>query len=380
LVFDKVTELNPARIVVDSLSELRLLAQSPLRYRRQILALKHFFASRNCTVVLTDDLSTLDTDLQLHSIVHGVVVLEQLVVAYGAERRRLHVMKMRGLHFRAGFHDFTIKKGGLEIYPRLTSSEHHKAFSDEFVPSGSAEMDSMLCGGFERGTSALFLGATGVGKSTLALTCVMAAADRGQTAVIFAFDEGQGTINARAQTIGLPLQQGLDKGFVQVRQIDPAEVSPGEFTHLVRHAVEVDGARVLVIDSLNGYINAMPEERFLILQMHELLSYLCQLGVFTILVLAQQSLQGPKHTAIDLSYLSDAIVLLRYFESDGTIRRGITAVKKRSGYHENAIREFRLTPQGVNIGPPLKGFRGVLVDIPDYAGPTQLFATGNENA
>ncbi len=376
LVFDKVEELNPSRIVFDSLSELRLLAQSPLRYRRQVLALKHFFADRNCTVILIDDLSTLNTDLQLHSVVHGVVILEQLALAYGAERRRLSVMKMRGMKFRGGYHDFTIKKGGLEIYPRLTASEHHERFPDEFTPSGNARIDALLGGGFERGTNALFLGATGVGKSTLALTYAVAAAGRGERAAIFAFDEGLGTIEARARTTGLPLQQALDSGLVNLVQIDPAEVSPGEFVHLVRHAIEVDGTRIVVIDSLNGYLNAMPEERFLVLQMHELLSYLHQLGVLTILILAQHGIEGPMQTALDLSYLSDAVVLLRYFESDGTIRRGLSVVKKRSGHHESTIREFRLSPDGINVGPPLQDFTGIMAGIPHYTGPTPLLPVG----
>ena len=283
VVFDRVQQFDPQRVVFDSLSEMRLLAQNPLRYRRQILALKNFFASRRCTVVLLDDLSSTDTDLQLHSLSHGVIALEQLAVDYGAERRHLRVIKMRGISFLGGFHDFTIERGGLVIYPRLIAAEHHKIFKDDFTPSGNAELDMLLGGGLERGTNALLIGGAGVGKSSIALTFAIAAAARGEHAVIFAFDEGRGTIDARARTLGLPLQEAIDNGFVRIQQIDPAEVSPGGFSHLIRQAVEVEGARIVVIDSLNGYMNAMPDEQFLILQMHELLTYMSQLGVLTIL-------------------------------------------------------------------------------------------------
>lgn len=317
LVFDRVRETNPSRVVFDSLSEMRMLAQSPLRYRRQILALKHFFAERRCTVVLLDDLSSAQNDLQLHSISHGVVLLEQLAIDYGAERRRLSVVKMRGIRFRGGFHDFTIEKGGLAIYPRLIAAEHHKEFLGDLTPSGNAELDLLLGGGLERGTNALLIGAAGVGKSSLAMTYVTAAAGRGEHAVVFAFDEGRGTLDARSRSLGLPLQAAIDSGLVRIQQIDPAEMSPGEFAQRVRRSVEEEGARVIVIDSLNGYLNAMPDGRFLILQMHELLSYLSQLGVLTILVLAQHGLVGPMDTPLDISYLSDAVVMLRYFEYEG---------------------------------------------------------------
>jgi circadian clock protein KaiC len=377
LVFDRVTDLNPSRIVLDSLSELRLLAESSLRYRRQVLALKHFFARRDCTVVLVDDVSSSENHcLNVHSIVHGVILLEQLAIAYGAVRRRLLVVKLRGTEFRTGFHDFEIRKGGLEIYPRLIASDHHKPFLGEHTPSGVAEFDTMLGGGLERGSNALLLGATGVGKSSLALVYAVAAATRGEPAAIFVFDEGHGTMVARARTLGLKLDAAVDAGLIRIRQIDSAAVSPGEFAHMVRRAVEVDGARVVVIDSINGYLNAMPEERFLILQMHELLSYLNQLGVLTLLVLAQHGVMGQIPTMLDLSYLSDAMLLLRYFEADGAIRRAISVVKKRSGNHESTVREFQLSPEGVNIGPPLKGFGVAIGDTPGYSGPTALLAEG----
>ncbi|KLD77249.1 AAA family ATPase [Xanthomonas hyacinthi] len=368
LIFDKVEQLNPTRVVLDSLSELRLLAQSPLRYRRQVLALKHFFASRQCTVIMLDDLSTQENELQLHSITHGVVLLEQLAIDYGAERRRLRVIKMRGIQFRGGYHDFTIEKGGLEIYPRLIAAEYRHHRIEEFAPSGDAELDRLLGGGLERGTNALLLGAAGVGKSSLALTYAIAAAERGEHSVFFAFDEGRSTVQTRARTLGLPLEEKLDNGLIRFQQINPAEMSPGQFAATVRRSVEADGARVIVIDSLNGYLNAMPDERFLILQMHELLSYLGQQGVLTILVLAQHGLMGPMETPLDLSYLSDSVLMLRYFEVDGTVRRALSVVKKRSGSHENTIREFRLSGKGIDVGQPLKGFSGIFSGTPRYRG------------
>lgn len=368
LVFKEVERLNPTRVVLDSLSELRLLAQNPLRYRRQVLALKHFFTNRKCTVVLLDDLSSSQDDLQLHSIAHGVVMLEQLAIDYGAERRRLRVIKMRGIKFRGGFHDFTIEAGGLHIFPRLVAAEHHKPFRGDYTPSGNTELDQLLGGGLERGTNALLIGAAGVGKSSLALTYAIAAAERGEHAVFFAFDEGRGTVEARARTLGLPLEQHLDSGLIRFQQIDPAELSPGEFAANVRKSIERDNARVVIIDSLNGYLNAMPDERFLILQMHELLSYLAQQGVLTILVLAQHGLVGPMDTPLDISYLSDAVIMLRYFEVGGTVRRALSVVKKRSGHHEHTIREFRLSSAGIRLGPPLKEFSGIFSGNPRYTG------------
>ncbi len=368
LILDKVGEVNPTRVVIDSLSELRLLAQSSLRYRRQVLALKHFFASRRCTVVLLDDMTSQENDLQLHSISHGVVMLEQLAIEYGAERRRIRVVKMRGISFRGGFHDLTIQKGGLQIYPRLIAAEHHSRFTGDFTPSGIAELDQLLGGGLERGTNALFIGSAGVGKSSLALGYAIAAAARGEHTAFFAFDEGRGTVEARAKALGMDLEGALDSGLVRFQQIDPAEMSPGEFASIVRRSVEADGARVVIIDSLNGYLNAMPDGRFLILQMHELLSFLAQQGVLTILVLAQHGLVGPMETPLDISYLSDAVVMLRYFEHAGQVRRALSVVKKRSGHHEQTIREFQLSSQGITIGPPLTEFSGIFSGTPVYTG------------
>jgi circadian clock protein KaiC len=368
LVFERVEQLNAARVVFDSLSELRLLAQSTLRYRRQVLALKHFFASRQCTVILLDDLTSAGDDLQLHSISHGVVLLEQLAIEYGAERRRLRIAKMRGIEFTGGYHDFVIRRGGLEIFPRLIAAGHHTAYAGEVASSGNAELDQMLGGGLERGTNTLLLGAAGVGKSSLALTYAVAAAERGEHAVFFAFDEGRGTLETRARVLGLPLDEALSAGRIRFQQIDPAEMSPGEFASIVKRSVEADKARVIVIDSLNGYLNSMPEGRFLVLQMHELLTYLNQQGVLSILVLAQHGLVGPMNTPIDMSYLSDGVLMLRYFEYGGMVRRAISVVKKRSGNHEHSIREFRLGGDGMTIGPPLVNFRGIFSGTPEYTG------------
>lgn len=377
LILDRVSALNPSRVVIDSLSELRLLAQSSLRYRRQVLALKHFFASRRCTVVLLDDMSSAQDDLQLHSISHGVVLLEQLAIEYGAERRRLRVIKMRGMEFRGGFHDIKIRKGGLDIYPRLVAAEHHKTFVGEFTPSGNAELDKLLGGGLERGTNALLIGSAGVGKSSLALSYAIAAAKRGERSAFFAFDEGRGTLEARARTLGLELEPAIDSGHIIFQQIDPAEMSPGEFAAIVRRRVEEDGVRVVVIDSLNGYLNAMPDGRFLILQMHELLTFLGQQGILTILILAQHGLVGPAETPLDISYLSDAVLMLRFFEYAGTVRRALSVVKKRSGHHEHTIREFQLSDRGLVLGPPLRDFHGVFSGTPSYTGDSEPLLHGD---
>jgi circadian clock protein KaiC len=286
---------------------------------------------------------------------------------------------MRGIQFRGGYHDFTIEKGGLAIYPRLIAAEHHKAFPGNFASSGNSELDKLLGGGLERGTNALFIGAAGVGKSSLALSYVTAAAERGEHAAFFAFDEGRGTIEARARTLGLPLQSNIDNGRIRLQQIDPAELSPGAFAARVRRSVEVDEAGVVVIDSLNGYLSAMPDERFLILQMHELLSYLGQQGVLTILVLAQNGLVGPMQTPVDISYLSDAVMMLRYFEYSGNVRRALSVVKKRSGNHEHSIREFRLTSAGVLVGPPLTNFNGIFSGTPTYAGDSAPLMSEEQN-
>jgi circadian clock protein KaiC len=379
LIFERVNEVKPTRIVFDSLSELRLLAQNPLRYRRQILALKHFFSGRKCTVLLLDDYSSQEGDIQLHSIAHGVISLQQLALDYGSERRRLRVRKMRGIKFRGGYHDFIIQTGGVRVFPRLIAAEHSKPFVGELTPSGSPELDALLGGGLERGTSALLVGGAGVGKSSIAVTYAVAAARRGEAVAMYAFDEGKGTLFARAAGLGVPLQEFVEQGVLTIQQIDPAEMSPGEFAQLARDAVEQRNARVLVIDSLNGYLNAMPDERFLVLQMHELLSYLNQIGVVTVMVLAQHGLLGQMQTPVDLSYLSDAVILLRYFEAEGRVRRAISVVKKRAGTHEDTIREFRLSSEGLKVGPPLTQFHGVLTGTPTYVGDSRPLIGGKSD-
>ena len=275
---------------------------------------------------------------------------------------------MRGMPFRGGYHDFAIRRGGLEIYPRLVAAEHRGPPATGLVGSGKTGLDTMLGGGLDRGTSMLLLGPAGVGKSALSLTYALAAAERGEHAVVYAFDEGRSTILTRAAALNIPLEPAIEAGLIRIQQIDPAELSPGEFAHLVRSTVEEDGARVIVIDSLNGYLSAMPDERFLILQMHELLSYLGQTGVLTILVLAQHGLVGPMQTPVDISYLSDAVLMLRYFEFEGVVRRALSVVKKRSGPHERSIREFRIGRGGISVGPSLQNFSGIFTGAPQYSG------------
>jgi circadian clock protein KaiC len=370
VVLEAVERVNPSRVVFDSLSEMRLLAQNSLRYRRQILALKQFFIGRRCTVLLLDDRTAEGSDTQLQSIAHGVISLEQLAPEYGAERRRVRIMKLRGTSYRGGYHDFCIKAGGLEVYPRLVAAEHKTAFEKARIASGVPRLDALLGGGPDRGTSTLLLGPAGSGKSTVAVQYAAAAAGRGEHAVIFAFDESCATLEARTAALGVRLEQGSKAGQVKVHQIDPAEVSPGQFAYMVREAVERDHAKVIVIDSLNGYLNAMPEENFLTLQLHELLSYLGRQGVTTMMVVAQHGLMGSAmQTPVDTSYLADSVVLFRYFESRGTVRKAVSVVKKRSGAHEDTIRELRLDSSGIHLSEPLTQFHGILTGVPLSEGP-----------
>jgi circadian clock protein KaiC len=379
LIFDRVAALSPVRVVFDSLSEMRLLARNSLRYRRQILALKHFFTGRKCTVLLLDD-STADDDVRLHSVPHGVMQLEQLPRQYGSERRRLRIVKMRGMAFRGGYHDFLIQTGGIAVYPRLSTMEPRTSVG-EIMPSGVSGIDALLGGGLARGTNALLIGPSGAGKTTLALHYALSAASRGERAAIFAFDETEATLRARSIGFGMPLEDYIAKDLIRLKQIDPAELSPGEFLHLVRTAVERNKARVVIIDTLNGYLNAMPEEHFLILQMHDLLGWLNQQGVVTILVMAQHGILGDMKSPIDLSYLSDTVLLLRYFEAQGEVRQALSVVKKRIGPHERAIREYRLCETGVEVGPPLTDFHGVLTGVPNFKGGSRklLPSTGGDD-
>ncbi|MFO0809324.1 MAG: ATPase domain-containing protein [Gemmataceae bacterium] len=364
-----VERFKPTRAVFDSLSELRLLAGNPLRYRRQILALKQFFAGRNCTVLLLDDMTSSSHDLQVQSIAHGVVRLDQMYPEYGSERRRLIVLKYRGARFRGGYHDFVIQRGGLDVFPRLVANEHGPATVMERLASGLSDLDTLLGGGIERGTSTLIMGAAGTGKSSLAAQFVAAAADRGQSAAMFIFDESANTLVTRTTGLGTDLRGHLAQGRVTIRQVDPAEMSPGEFAHAIRRAVERQQASVVVIDSLNGYLNAMPEERFLIIQLHELLTYLGQAGVATLLISAHQGLIGSQMvTPVDATYLADAVILMRYYETMGEVRQAISVVKKRGGAHERTIRDFHLESGRISVGPPLRDFRGVLTGVPVFEG------------
>lgn len=366
-VLAEVERIEPLRVVFDSLSEMRLLAQSPLRYRRQILALKQFFAGRNCTVLLLDDRTSESADLQLHSLAHGVVTLEQLAPEYGAERRRLRVVKMRGRRFRGGFHDFSIVKGGLEVYPRLVAAEHRLPFPSGQLSSGVEAIDQLLGGGLDCGTSALLMGPAGSGKSSLALQYAVAAAERGEHAIVYTFDESLTTMVARMAGLGVDLQPHIESEHIHVQPIDPGERSPGEFVHRLRREIEQFNSKVVVIDSLNGYLSAMPEERFLIIQLHELLTYLGQQGVVTLLVVAQHGILGSgMQTPLDASYLADSVILFRYFESQGRLNRAISVVKKRSGVHEDTLRELRMSQEGIWVGEPLTNFQGVLSGTPTF--------------
>jgi circadian clock protein KaiC len=335
-----------------------------LRYRRQILALKQFFIGRKCTVLLLDDRTGEGSDLQLHSIAHGVITLEHLSPVYGAARRRLRVLKFRGTDFRGGYHDFRIQAGGLQVYPRLVAAEHGEPFAFSHIKSGVTALDNLLGGGPDRGTSTLLMGPAGSGKSTIAVQYAVAAANRGDHSVIFAFDESVATLEARSKSLGIELPQGTNAGQIRIQQIDPAEMSPGEFGWLVRQAVEQDGAKVVVIDSLNGYMNSMPEEQFLTPQLHELLTYLGRSGVTTLMIVAQHGMLGTMVSPVDASYLADSVVLLRYFEYCGKVKKAVSVVKKRSGAHEESIREMTFDSRGIHLSEPLIQLRGILTGVP----------------
>jgi len=370
LITDKVEATDPTLVVFDSLSEMRLLAQDPLRYRRQILALKQFFAGRNTTVLLLDDMTaSAERDLQLHSLCHGVITLERQSRRFGAARRRLEVQKMRGIRFRAGYHDFNIEQGGLEVFPRLVAHEHHRPFVGAPVASGIAALDALLDGGPLRGTSTLITGPAGTGKTTLALQYVDAACRRGERAVLYEFDERAGTLISRCTKQGIDLESHLAAGTLVIKQVDPAELSPGEFDAMVRHEVETHGARMIVIDSLTGYTLSMPEEQQVMLQLHELLSYLNQQGIVTFLINTQSGLVGGMQSnGINVSFLSDAVLLLRFFEAGGRMLKALSVIKNRGGGHEDSIREVRIGETGIRIGDPLTQFHGVLTGTPTYLG------------
>jgi circadian clock protein KaiC len=376
----EVDRIKPARVVFDSLSEMRLLAQSPLRYRRQILALKQYLAGRKCTVYFLDDRTSEPGDLQLQSLAHGVIMLEQSVPAYGVERRRMRVLKMRGVKFRGGYHDFMVLTGGVAIYPRVVAKDHEQRPIGAPMKSGDSQLDMLLGGGLDRGTSTLIIGPAGAGKSAISSKFIEASARRGEKAVLFMFEEGIETLLRRSAALGMDLRPHLESGKIILRSIDPAEVSPGEFDHLVRQCVDEEGISLVVLDSLNGYLTSMPEERFLTLQMHELLSYLNRAGVATIMVMAQHGLLGSAMAApVDISYLADGVVLLRFFEAAGSVRRAISVTKRRGGAHEDTIRELTLSAGRIDIGKPLVDFHGVLTGVPTFTGKLARLSSGEDD-
>jgi circadian clock protein KaiC len=367
-VFDLVEKLQPDRIVFDSASELRLLARDPLRYRRQILAFKHFFAGRKSTVFLLDDLTGPANDQQLQSIAHGVIRLDRMGKEYGISRRFMSVVKLRGARFRDGAHDYAIHRGGIVVFPRLVAAEYRAESQQKVLPSGVTELDSITGGGLDIGTSTLILGPVGAGKSTIATQYIHSAVGQGMKVACYLFEENRERFLNRAAGVGLDLRDAERDGKVFLRPIDPAEISPGEFTSHLRRAVEEGGVNVVLIDSLTGYLNAMPNERFLIVQMHEILSYLNNRGVVTILTLPQHGFVGPMTSQVDLSYMTDTIMLLRYFEAAGEVKQAMSVIKRREGPHERTIREFTITSTGIRMGEPLREFSGVLTGVPRFSG------------
>ena len=367
-IFQAFEKHRPQLIVLDSLSEIRLLAQSSLRYRRQILAIKHYFAKHGATVVMLDDLTAEAGDKTVHSVAHAVIKLEQLAQNYGAERRRIRVLKYRGQKYRGGYHDFTITTGGVNVFPRLVSSEHRTSFERRLLSTDIREFDALLGGGLEAGSSTLILGPAGTGKSLIALKFAMAAIARGEKAALFAFDEELGLLYDRMNKMGIDLEKHEKAGSLMVQQIDAAELSPGEFAHRVRAVVDQAQIKTVLIDSLNGYQASMPEENSLILHMHELLQYLNRQGANTFMTVAQHGLVGDMKSPVDMTYLADSVILLRYFEALGSVRRAISVIKKRTGAHEKTIREYEISDSGLKIGEPLTEFRGVLRGVPDYSG------------
>lgn len=368
-VFEIVERVKPTRLVIDSLSEMRLLARDALRFRRQILSLKQFFAGRECTVLLLDDKSAPAGDMQLHSLAHGVIMLEHIALEYGAERRRLQVTKLRGVRFRGGYHDFRIRTGGIQVFQRIRTAATTRLATDGVMLSGNPRLEALLGGGITRGTSTLVTGAAGTGKTVMCVQYMRAAVERGETVSAFMFDERLSTFRLRAEALGFRLDEAMKDGRLRIHQIEPTEMSPGEFANVVADAVQNKGSSVIVIDSINGYMNAMPSERLLGIQLHELLSFLSNHGVTSILTLVQHGVfGGPVDEEAEVSYLADTVVLLRYFEYQGSVRNAISVVKKRSGPHEKTIREFRIGEGGLAVGEPLEQFQGVLTGVPRYEG------------
>jgi circadian clock protein KaiC len=379
-ITDRIARSSPSRVAFDSLSEMRLLAQDPLRYRRQVLALKQFFAHRQCTVLLLDDKTSDPGDLQLHSVCHGVISLEQTVQEFGTESRKVRVVKMRGHKFQGGKHDFLLDTGRVAVFPRLVASRHRGAVEHEEVSSGNAALDQMLGGGLVRGTSTLLVGPSGIGKTTTAICCMHAALKRGERTTYFLFDEGLSTLVLRSRLLGMDIQPYLDSGQCRIRQVDPAELSTGEFSSFVVHAVERERASFVALDSLNAYLQAMPGQSFLVLHMHELLTYLNHRGVTTLLIVGEHGAVQDVRSEIDISYLSDATIAFRFFEAEGGVRSAVTALKSRTHQNERTIREFRLSQGvGLQVGEPLADFEGVLSGMPTNAGATRLLTDADAN-
>jgi len=378
LLLDEVRKTQPARVAFDSLSEFRLMAETALRYRRQLLALKQQFTTFKSTVLLLDDKMDQSGVVDPHvlSLTHGVIEMEQLSPDYGTSRRRMRVSKLRAVKFREGYHDYIIATGGLRVFPRMIAAEHHTLFRHDPVSSGIKELDALFGGGLDRGTTTLILGQAGTGKSSLALQYALQMADRGERSIMFAFEETRSVMLSRAKALGFKLEKAIENGMITVQQIDPAELSPGEFAVRILRDVEA-GCKLVAIDSLNGYLNAMPGEKYLNNQLHELCTSLNQQGVVTILILAQHGLAAAAEAPVDLSYLSDTVASLRYFEAYGEVKQAIALVKKRSGHHEKAIREFKLiSGKGIVIGEPLKQFQGVLTGVPIFRGSEKQMMKG----
>ncbi|MGO7160915.1 ATPase domain-containing protein [Rhizobium johnstonii] len=375
-IFAAFERIKPRRVVLDSLSEIRLLAQSSLRYRRQILALKHYFARQGATVLLLDDLTSDVLDKTVHSVVHGVIHLEEMAPSYGSERRRLRIIKYRGQAFRGGYHDFIIQTGGVVVFPRLVAAEHRSSYARDQISCYIPELDLLLGGGLERGSSTLILGPAGTGKSTFSFQFLVAAVARGEKVAAFIFDEELGLLFTRLKALGMDLEVMRNAGLIHIEQLDAAELSPGEFAHRVRSCVDKSDAKTVIIDSINGYQASMPDENSLILHMHELLQYLNRQGANTFLTVAQHGLVGDMKAPVDVTYLADTVILLRYFEAAGKVRRAVSVIKKRTGFHEDTIREYRIDTSGLRFGDPLVGFQGVLRGVPEFiATSTPLLAT-----
>jgi len=346
---------------------VRLMAQNPLRYRRQILAFKQHFAQGDCTVLLLDDRSATGQDVQVQSIVHGLITLQTVPLKFGINRRFMNVPKMRGSTFREGNHDYVIKAGGLTVFPRLMAVDKRNGFKKETFRSGNEQLDKLAGGGLDAGTGTLFMGPAGSGKSTVASMFAARAAHAGQRVLYFAFDEVPGILINRAQEIGLDFEGAMASGLLEIRQVDPAEVAPGELADEIHQAI-AKGTRMVILDSLNGYVNAMPQEEFLHLHLHELLTYLNQHGVVTIMIVAQHGLVGLMGAPVDVSYLADTVLLTRFFEARGAMKKALSIIKKRSGAHEDTIRELSMSAKGVIIGPPLVQFEGVMTGVPRFLG------------